>query len=118
MLLPEALFSAGASHRDQPQAVKGYEKAFAGTGRLNHRNTESGEPVVHSVARRVTDYPCLMGLGKGCRLLGNSTPADCSGRDSRRAQKQWLVRYAEINARLVCRSDQRNIVSRACSMDR
>jgi hypothetical protein len=31
MLLPEALFSAGASHRDQPQAVKGYEKAFAGT---------------------------------------------------------------------------------------
>ena len=26
----EALFSAGASHRDQPRAVKGYEKA-AGT---------------------------------------------------------------------------------------
>ena len=31
--------------------------------------------MIHSVARRVTDYPCLMGLGKGCRLLGNSTPA-------------------------------------------
>ena len=62
--------------------------------------------MIHSVARRVTDCPCLMGLGKGCRRLGNSTPAaglllveilaERKSSGSRGTQKSTPGQYVEV----------------------